>query len=305
MTFGWSISDLFTNRLYRRGKKALVLEGGGMRGVFLTGVLQAFTDRGYFPWKCIIGSSAGALTGAAYAAGQIHLARDAFFTHLISGDFISLPNIFRPEKHILDLDWMIDMVISGDEPLDLNRLKKSCPLTITATRITEHRPPETIYLNSKTDDVITALKASAAIPYLYRGFVRYRGFNLLDGAILDPIPFKKALAMGFDERDIVVIVSRHREYRKRQESFWIKTLYENYYREEKYKCLVNTLKNRFNHYNAVLDDLYGKHTGIAVINPPEELNVNRLTRDRDKLIVGFELGVEAAKRWLKKDVAKT
>ena len=60
-------------------KKVLVLEGGGMRGIFLTGVLQSFTDRQYFPWDLIIGSSAGALTGTAYAAGQIHLARDAFF----------------------------------------------------------------------------------------------------------------------------------------------------------------------------------------------------------------------------------
>ena len=46
-------------------KKVLVLEGGGMRGIFLTGVLQAFTDRGYFPWKLLVGSSAGSLTGAA------------------------------------------------------------------------------------------------------------------------------------------------------------------------------------------------------------------------------------------------
>ena len=59
----------FLRNLKRTGqtfpaKKALVIEGGGMRGIFLTGVLQAFTDRGYFPWKLIIGSSAGALTGA-------------------------------------------------------------------------------------------------------------------------------------------------------------------------------------------------------------------------------------------------
>ena len=89
-------------------KKVLVLEGGGMRGIFLTGVLQAFTDRAYFPWKLIIGSSAGALTGTAYAASQIHLARDAFFTELLTGEFIKISNIVRLEKHILNLDWMID-----------------------------------------------------------------------------------------------------------------------------------------------------------------------------------------------------
>ncbi len=269
-----------------------------MRGVFLTGVLQAFWDRKYFPWKIIIGSSAGALNGAAYAAGQIHLARDAFFTHLASRNFIALTNILHPEKHILDLDWMIDMVISGDDPLDLKKLKKSCPLIITATHIHENCPPETIYLNSKSDDVITALKASAAVPYLYRKFVSYRRYKLLDGAMLDPIPYKKALDMGFKEKDILVIVSRNRNYRKKQESFWVKTLYENYYKDGKYKFLVDALEHRYKRYNAVLDDLYGNHPGISVIDTPEEFKLNRLTRDRDKLIKGFELGVGAAKAWL-------
>jgi predicted acylesterase/phospholipase RssA len=78
---------------YRKKKKVLVLEGGGMRGIFLTGVLQSFTDRGYFPWRLIIGSSAGALTGTAYAARQIHLARAAVFTELRAGQVIKLRNL--------------------------------------------------------------------------------------------------------------------------------------------------------------------------------------------------------------------
>ena len=48
---------LFIERLSKKypSKKVLVLEGGGMRGIFLSGVLQAFTDRFYFPWKMIVG----------------------------------------------------------------------------------------------------------------------------------------------------------------------------------------------------------------------------------------------------------
>ncbi len=89
-------------------RKVLILEGGGMRGVFLTGVLQAFTDHSFFPFDTVIGSSAGALTGCAYAAGQIYLSRDAFFGKLLSGKFIRPANIFNADRHILDLDWMID-----------------------------------------------------------------------------------------------------------------------------------------------------------------------------------------------------
>ena len=294
------LSNLFKKKPPFPKKKVLILEGGGMRGVFLTGVLQAFADRKYFPWKLIIGSSAGALTGAAYAAGQIHIARDAFFTLLTTKDFISYFNVLNREKHILDLDWMVETIISGDDPLDIKALRSSCPMIITATHISETGPPKKVYLHSRNDDVLTALKASAAVPFLYRGFVKYRHYNLLDGALLDPIPFHKALDMGYREKDILVVVSRNRKYRKKQESFWVKTLYESYYKDEKYKFLVDALEHRYERYNAVLDDLYDNHPKISVIDTPEEFKLNRLTRDRDKLIVGFELGVNAAKAWFTK-----
>lgn len=294
------ISKLFRKKPPFPKKKVLILEGGGMRGVFLTGVLQGFTDRNYFPWKLIIGSSAGALAGAAYAAGQIHLARDAFFTLLTTKDFISYFNVLNREKHILDLDWMAETILGGEDPLDIKKLKKACPVIITASHISETGPPTKVYLNSKSDDILTALKASAAVPFLYRGFVEYNNFNLLDGALLDPIPFHKALNMGYRQEDILVVVSRNRDYRKKQESFWVKTLYDNYYKDKKYRFLLEALDNRYNKYNKILDDLYQNHPGISVIDPPPDFKLGRLTKDRDELLKGFELGITAAKSWLGK-----
>jgi len=284
-------------------KKVLVLEGGGMRGIFLTGVMQAFTDRAYFPWKLIIGSSAGALTGTAYAAGQIHLARDAFFTELLTGDFIKISNIVHLEKHILNLDWMIDTIIKGDEPLNIRRLKKSCPVLITATHCLITRPPETVYLNSREDNIPAALKATAAIPFLYRNFVKYKHYKFLDGALLDPIPYKKALEMGFKEEDILIVTTRQKGYRKKQESFWIKMLYESYYKDPKHKHLLEAL-NRYEEYNKLRDELECKDSKIDIIYPPENFRVNRLSQDGERILEGFEQGVKAAKDWLYKNKRK-
>ncbi|MFW5958001.1 MAG: patatin-like phospholipase family protein, partial [Desulfosalsimonas sp.] len=165
--------------------KVLVLEGGGMRGIFLVGVLQAFLERGYSPWRLIIGTSAGALIGTAYAARQVHLARDAFFTELLTGRFIRMSNIFRPEKHVLNLDWMIDTFIN-DHPdsLDTKRLRNfSCPVLVAATCFYQHAPPRPVYLSTKKDYIPRALKASAAIPFLYRNFVPYKNELLMDGSV--------------------------------------------------------------------------------------------------------------------------
>lgn len=285
------------SRKYPR-KKVLVLEGGGMRGVFLTGILQAFADRFYFPWKLIIGSSAGALTGAAYAAGQIHLARDAFFMELHKNDFIRVSNILRPDKHILDLDWMVETIIQGEEPMNIKMLKRSCPVYITATHCGKNQKPRTVYLNSKKANIPLALKASAAIPFLYRNFVEYKKLSLLDGALMDPIPFKKALELGFKEKEILVLLTRPKGYRKKEESFWVKKLYEAYYNEPHHQTLVKAMDNRFFLYNRQLDELENRHVGIEIIYPPEEFPVNRLTRDKEKILEGFSQGIAAGKSFL-------
>ncbi|MCU0843862.1 MAG: patatin family protein [Spirochaetes bacterium] len=285
---------------YKKGKKALVIEGGGMRGIFLTGVLQSFTDRGYFPWKLIIGSSAGALTGTAYAARQIHLARDAFFTELLSGKFINLSNILRPERHILNLDWMVDTIIHGDEPLSSRALSRACPVLITATDCRPDNPPQTLYFSTRRDDMSSVLKATAAIPVLYRGFVEYAKHHLLDGGLLDPIPYAKALEMGYDEDEILVVVTRRHGYRKKEESFWIRSLYESYYKDHRYRFLVEAISNRYLLYNKTLDELEQRHRGIDVIYPPDDFRVDRLSRDGKKILEGFAQGAVAGRDYLRR-----
>jgi predicted patatin/cPLA2 family phospholipase len=198
---------------------------------------------------------------------------------------------------------MIDTIIKGDEPLNIKRLKKSCPVLITATHCLQTSPPETIYLNSKEDNVPTALKATAAIPFLYRNFVKYKHYKFLDGALLDPIPYKKALEMGFKEEEILIITTRPKGYRKRQESFWIKRLYESYYKDPKHKFLLNAL-NRYGEYNKLRDDLERKNSKMDVIYPPANFRVNRLSQDGGRILEGFEQGVSAAKEWLFKDKKK-
>ena len=290
--------NLFGKKKKFPKKKVIILEGGGMRGIFLVGVLQAFSERGYFPWKLAIGSSAGALTGAAYLTGQIYLARDAYFTKLLSGKFIHFANVFKQDKHILDLDWMIDTIVQGKESLDIGKLKKACPLLITATAVHENGPPETVFLDSQKDDPLIALKATAALPFLYRGFVHYQEHIFLDGGLLAPIPYQKALSSGFREKDILVLLTRPKGYRKKEESFWIKTIYESYYKDPKYKHLVACLLNRHELYNQILDDLETKHKGIDIIYPPEDFEVQRLTRDEKKILTGFEQGISAAVSYL-------
>ncbi len=279
-------------------KKALIIEGGGMRGVFLAGVLQGFHDRKYFPWKMISGSSAGALTGTTYASGQIHLSRDAFFTKLLTGEFINFGNIIRFDRHIMDLDWMINTILLQDEKLDIKALKKTCPVYITGTLCTPNELPKRVYFDSHRDDILTVLKATAALPVLYRGFVVYKDLKYLDGGLFDPIPIEKAYDQGFREEDILVILTRPRGYRKKEESFWIRKMYELYYGDKKHHHFVKALDGRYKMYNKLLDDLERPGSKVDLIYPPSDFRVERLTTDEKKILEGFEQGIEAAKNFL-------
>ncbi len=269
-----------------------------MRGIFLVGVLQSFADRNYFPWKLVIGSSAGALTGAAYTARQIHHARDAYFTSLLSKNFINISNVLSRERSVLNLDWMVELFLRGEDRFDIKKLKKGSRILITATDCKPGVEPSTVYLNSKKDDIATALKASAAIPVLYKNFIIYKNYRLLDGGLLDPIPFMKAISMGFRPKDILVVVTRPRGYRKKRESFWIRKLYETYFKNVEYRSLVKSLENRYIEYNKILDMLENTYKDIDVIYPPDDFPVDRLTRDNRKILEGFEDGIESGRKYL-------
>ncbi len=289
---------LFADKTEKR--KALIIEGGGMRGIFIVGVLQAFADRNYFPWKIIAGSSAGALTGTAYAAKQIHIARDIFFTKLISDDFIKYSHILKKDKHIMDLDWLITDVLEGNEPLDLKKLRKSVPVIITGTDIPEQGDVQTVYFSSRNDDMKKVLTATAALPYLYRGFVNYKDYNLLDGALLDPLPYDYIKSKGYKDKDITIILTRQKGYRKKGESFWISSIYENYYKDAKYKKFLEILDNRFVRYNNFLNDLENNHPDLKIIYPPQDFKVNRLSQDMESLMKGFQDGIKSGKKYLRK-----
>ncbi|MFC1591913.1 patatin family protein [Thermodesulfobacteriota bacterium] len=279
-------------------KKVLIVEGGGMRGIFAAGALHAFSDRGYFPWKLIIGTSAGAITATVYAAGQIHLLRDVFFTDLLSGNFVQLSNLFRSSKHVIDLDRLVEKLFHHDEALNLRALRRGCPVLVTATRFHTEKPPETVFLHSKKDDLRQALKASAALPIFYSGFVTCSNQQLLDGGILNAIPYSKALKMGYREEDILVVVTRKKGFRKRPLSLGYRTFYESYYREPQYRHLLEAIKNQYLAYNKFLDSLEHEHKKIDVIYPPDDFRVDRLTKDAKKIIDGFEQGIQAGKQFL-------
>jgi predicted patatin/cPLA2 family phospholipase len=185
---------------------ALVVEGGGMRGVFAAGVLDAFAERGFAPFDLAIGTSAGAAALASHLAGQpgwnrrclTGLMRRPEFVHPWRGPWRALRL-----GHWMDLDWLFD-ACDREDPLDVAALLRCRVEFLVATTSADTGAP--VYLAPRAADAAAVLKASSALPLLYRGPVRVRGQRLVDGGVAAAIPVREAYRRG--ARRMLVVRTR-------------------------------------------------------------------------------------------------
>ncbi|MEH6555467.1 patatin family protein, partial [Pseudoalteromonas tetraodonis] len=221
-------------------KVALIAEGGGQRGIFTAGVLDAWLEQEYDPFDLFIGTSAGSQNLTSYLARQKGYAK-----RLIRGlsrhkRFFQLGRGLMG-KHIVDLDWYFDKTTEVNRALDFKTAKASLgdrELLITATNARDRKP----YFLSPTGEGQQwreLLKASSALPFLYKQGVKLTPWLnalaanelgkteiqsesdfYLDGGLAAPLPVREAYNRG--ARKIVVIRTVDEAFQA--QSAWISKL---------------------------------------------------------------------------------
>jgi predicted patatin/cPLA2 family phospholipase len=188
---------------------ALVVEGGAMRGIFSAGVLDVFLEERFRPFDLALGVSVGASNILSYLAGQHGRARRCLIGPMSRPEFIDPWRVLRG-GHWLDLDWLWE-AITRDDPLDCAAAAQSgIEYALVATCARTGLPR---YLSPGENDMLDALKASCALPVLYRHTVRVGGDAMVDGGISDPLPIREAYRRGAGT--IVVVRSRAADFVKR------------------------------------------------------------------------------------------
>ena len=276
----------------KRPKKALVLEGGGMRSAYVAGVLMAFHDQRYNPFDVVVGTSAGACCAANFLAGEPEKNQKILEDYLTGNRFVSYRNIFS-RKNIVDIDFLIDEVCVHHVPLLTEKVRQSSAiLHITAL---DYLTGEICYFNSREHDIREALRASCAMPYLYRNKVIYQGRRYLDGGLLIDIPLQKALDIGCDE--IVVVSTRLRGYQK-PKSFLPRWVHRLVYHDS--PAIADVFARRHLVYNETLRQIDHHPEGkiIHLIIPETPLPVTRTTRDKNKVKEGILRGYDDGLRFL-------
>jgi len=207
MAGGGTIRDYLLTRSGEL-RLGLVVQGGGMRGVYSMGALAALEEAGLREsFDIVTGSSSGAINAAYFLAGQADEAVDLYLRYLNSREFI---NILRLRR-IVDIDFAIETAMKWHRPLKMETLRSSPSLLEVIVVNAETGQPEVISSRDDHYDFYEVMHATAALPGLYNKKVRLGSGLYVDGGLVDALPVGRALDGGADR--VLTIATRVRGYR--------------------------------------------------------------------------------------------
>ena len=274
----------------RLGKNTgLVLEGGGMRGVFTSGVLDAFMKHNvWFPY--VVAVSAGACNGMSYISRQPRRARFSNIDALQKYGYISLKHLLI-HGSIFDPNILYERLPNEIAPFDYDAYGNN-PATfeMVATNCLTGRAE---YLSEKHDRrrMMDIVRASSSLPYVSK-IAMVDGVPMLDGGIVDSIPVVHSVETGHSFN--VVVMTRNAGYRSDEPD-----VRQPRYVYNSYPRLRVALSHRVEAYNAQLEmvermEQWGE---VVVIRPQRPMEVGRVCRDPEKLERLYEEGFTEGERF--------
>ncbi|CBY28728.1 patatin-like phospholipase family protein [Yersinia enterocolitica] len=279
---------------YQPGKMALVCEGGGQRGIFTAGVLDEFQRARFNPFDLMIGTSAGAQNLSAFICGQHGYARRVITRYTTTANFFN-PLRFVRGGHLIDLDWLVD-ITSQQLPLAMDQaekhLREGREFLMCACRSDDFEPT---YITPTKESWLPAIKASSAIPGLYRQGVDLDGVSYLDGGISDAIPVEEAYRRGADTIVVIRTVPSQAYYTPQ----WMKRM-EHWLSESSLQQLVRIMQQHEQSYHRI-QQFIEKPPGdlrIFEIFPPKPLASNALGSRIPALNRDYHLGRRCGRYFL-------
>lgn len=269
---------------------ALVLEGGGMRGVFTSGVLDWMIDHGItFPY--LVGVSAGSSNALSFASHQRGRGKYIFADLQVERHYLGVSNILR-HRSIMDMDLLYHELPESLWPYDYAAYKAN-PMRVESVA-TDCLTGQAVYLEEKDDAkrIIDIVRASSSLPFACP-IAHVDGRPMLDGGIADSIPLQRAIDQGYEHA--VVVLTRHRGYRKDEQPTRLPSFIY-----KRYPHLREALRTRGARYNAQLAmvEQLEQEGRITVIRPNHPVEVARIETNMDKMNALYRHGFEMAEKLL-------
>lgn len=268
-------------------KAGLVVEGGGMRGVYSAGVLDFFIEKNLF-FENNYGVSAGACHLCSYLAKQYKRAFRVNVDYLDDKRYCSVHSLLKT-GNLFGAEMLYDIIPNELDLFDYDTYNKNESNFYAVITNINTGKPEYVKIGDLKKDIIY-VRASSSLPLLAQN-VKINDKEYLDGGISDSIPIKKSIADG--NKKNIVILTRDNTYRKNKNSLMpvMKLKYK------KYPNFVKSMADRHIVYNETLDFIkeLEKNGDVFVIRPKKPVTIGRTEKNREKLEALYNDGYNDAK----------
>ena len=270
--------------MYQAG---LILEGGGMKGIYTAGVLDFFMDKNILFSDCY-GVSAGACHLCNYMSGQRGRSYRIGVNYLDMKQYCGGWSLLRTGD-LFGVDMNYSLIPNYLDPYDYDAAAKfEGKAFAVATDIKTGKP---VYLPMKDlrEDII-AVRASSSLPLVSRN-VEIDGELYLDGGISDPIPVRQSMRDG--NRKNVIIMTKETGYVREPVGAELALIRARYLR---YPKVYELMRERHLSYNTTVQYIEEKEQEgkLFVIRPKQKSEVGRIEKDREKMTALYEEGYRDA-----------
>lgn len=271
--------------MYQAG---LVLEGGGMKGVYTAGVLDLFLDKGV-DFSSVYGVSAGACNMCSYISKQRGRALDVNIDYLDSKRYCSVESmIFSGD--LFNVNTCYNLIPNYLNPIDNETFMAYEGKAYSVVTNLRTGRPEYLRVRDAVKD-IDKVRASSSLPLVSRT-VTINGKPYLDGGLSDSIPIQKSIRDG-NSKNVIVMTKEIGYRRKPIDSGQLALIKVRY---AKYPKVAEIMAERHIVYNECLDfiERLEKEGEVFVIRPQHPNDVRRIERDKARMKALYDQGYEEA-----------
>ena len=272
-------------------KTALIIEGGGQRGVFSFGITDTFIARNYDPFDIYIGVSNGVAVLCWYLIRETDNNLDKML-YAAKGDYLSYKNIFTG-KDILKFHQIYDDGEKMFKP-SMDKIKNNLDGKEYIAVVTDAIEANAEYYSFWDGDWMPKMIASGTLPVLVRTPSLINGRRKFDGGVSDPLPVEKAYEMG--AKKIILIRTYEKQFRRKMKlENYIGALFS-----KKYPKLRNALLEHDKTYNRALDFIKNPPNDCEIVQlcPPKKLKSKRDSKNIEILKADYKLGKRVAAEYL-------
>ena len=277
----------------QRNKTALIVEGGGSRGVFSFGVIDSFITASFNPFDMHFGVSNGAVVQLWYLlkVSDYNLDKMLFSA---SKKYVRYSNILF-NKSIMNFEKLYQDA-NKVFPIDFDRLQRNLDGKNFYVVVSDGETAQPEYIELSRENYINEMLATGSLPVLMKNPIILNNKRKYDGGITDPLPVKKAYEMG--ARNITLI-------RTYEESFIRKTKLENYIAAlatKSYPNISRALISNTATYNSALEFIKNPPSDCKIIQicPPHRLKTRRATTNQSIMKADYLVGIQAGQKFLQK-----